>query len=300
MVHYDEKLTLPGKLQIADVEDIQQIQQQHESNNRSLSFRDADGYYRFTHHSILEYYLAKQAIEDIRFLVNFDFTGLDQMNVFYSEMAFSRVIRSKLNDNSGTYTTAGSDITKPLGELTFSDFRSMTTLHIRRLPATVLKRFDGCSTLNDITIDLDESIIFSAFSQLQDQLYSGIGVHESTTDFMRVHAIINPIKIETDCPTDSSYIERNLNQWIRNSTEKSINNTVQHATPKVNTGTAGRQVSQLPPPHFALTAPQFLISDLNSKKPRIDIVKLTRDYVKTLSEIQKILLCTVKFNTRKR
>ncbi|RMG31951.1 MAG: hypothetical protein D6730_00635, partial [Bacteroidetes bacterium] len=61
-----------------------------EMKSRSLLNRNAMGQYKFAHKSILEYFLAVEAIEDTHFAQNFSFEGMDQARLFYDELCLSR------------------------------------------------------------------------------------------------------------------------------------------------------------------------------------------------------------------
>ncbi|MEZ4847960.1 MAG: formylglycine-generating enzyme family protein [Bacteroidia bacterium] len=54
--------------------------------SRSLLNRDAEGNYKFSHKSILEYFLAKEAYDNPDFYDQMEFAGMDQALQFFSEM----------------------------------------------------------------------------------------------------------------------------------------------------------------------------------------------------------------------
>jgi sulfatase modifying factor 1 len=57
----------------------------YEITGQSLLTRDAEGNWKFAHKSILEYFLAKEAIENPSFALEIDFTGMDMAEEFYKE-----------------------------------------------------------------------------------------------------------------------------------------------------------------------------------------------------------------------
>lgn len=61
-----------------------------EMTSRSLLNRDVMGQYKFAHKSILEYFLAVEAIENSNFAARFSFEGMDQAEMFYDELCLSR------------------------------------------------------------------------------------------------------------------------------------------------------------------------------------------------------------------
>ena len=65
--------------------------QEIEMQSRSLLNRNAEGQYKFAHKSILEYFLALEALENATFAADFQFKGMDQARLFYHELGLSRV-----------------------------------------------------------------------------------------------------------------------------------------------------------------------------------------------------------------
>jgi Leucine-rich repeat (LRR) protein len=62
-----------------------------ELKSRSLLNRDALGKYKFSHKSILEYFLADEIFKNEEYENMFNFNGMDQARKFFSEMAFEKV-----------------------------------------------------------------------------------------------------------------------------------------------------------------------------------------------------------------
>jgi len=59
--------------------------------SKSLLNRGADGKYKFSHKSIMEYFLAKKMIEDSQFYIQFDFYGMDAAKQFFIEMVVEKL-----------------------------------------------------------------------------------------------------------------------------------------------------------------------------------------------------------------
>jgi len=59
----------------------------YEITGQSLLTRDAEGNWKFAHKSILEFFVAKEALSDIRFATAIDFAGMDVARQFYREVA---------------------------------------------------------------------------------------------------------------------------------------------------------------------------------------------------------------------
>jgi len=61
--------------------------QDYEITGQSLLTRDAEGNWKFAHKSILEFLVAKEALENFGFLREIDFSGMDMALQFYREVA---------------------------------------------------------------------------------------------------------------------------------------------------------------------------------------------------------------------
>ncbi|NDO49580.1 pentapeptide repeat-containing protein [Lachnospiraceae bacterium MD335] len=75
-----------------------------EARSRSLLNRNADGIYKFAHKSILEYFLAKKAFQDLEFRKNItlsNFNGYDMAKTFLQEMSIV-YLKKVLYKNSKT------------------------------------------------------------------------------------------------------------------------------------------------------------------------------------------------------
>jgi len=71
-------------LQISDVDDYGMTET--EVRSKSLLNRNAEGKYKFSHKSIFEYFLAKELIQNGKFLSTFDFDGMSAAEMFLDEM----------------------------------------------------------------------------------------------------------------------------------------------------------------------------------------------------------------------
>ena len=80
-----------------------------ERRSRSLLNRDAEGNYKFSHKSIMEYFLAKKIVEDEEFSKNFEFKGNDAALLFHREMLLNEVL-------SPVYNLFNDKITKNCGQ----------------------------------------------------------------------------------------------------------------------------------------------------------------------------------------
>jgi len=60
--------------------------QDYEITGQSLLTRDIAHNWKFSHKSILEFFLAKKCIEDEKFAINFEFAGMDMTKTFFEEV----------------------------------------------------------------------------------------------------------------------------------------------------------------------------------------------------------------------
>lgn len=86
----NSEFTQDSELSISDLED--NILTDTERRSRSLLNRDAEGKYKFSHKSIMEYFLAKKIVEDENFSRSFDFKGNDAALLFHKEMLLNEVL----------------------------------------------------------------------------------------------------------------------------------------------------------------------------------------------------------------
>ncbi len=89
------------------LKEIKKLGEQHqirldeiEMQSRSLLNRDVMDRYKFAHKSILEYFLAREAVENPRFSAQFSFQGMDQARMFFQEMCLIRRTLPYLSDNN--------------------------------------------------------------------------------------------------------------------------------------------------------------------------------------------------------
>lgn len=79
--------------QIAEFARVNNIQlEQLEMTSRSLLNRDAEGRYKFSHRSILEYFLAIEALDNQRFLSTFNFDGMENVKLFLGELGINKYL----------------------------------------------------------------------------------------------------------------------------------------------------------------------------------------------------------------
>lgn len=92
-IHKDEKVPSSTRLQLSDLdEDIEIAMKASGWRTHALLNRNAEGYYKFSHNSVLEYFLAKEAINNESFMLELKLEALDTASIFCEELAFSRLI----------------------------------------------------------------------------------------------------------------------------------------------------------------------------------------------------------------
>lgn len=103
-----------------------------EMKSKSLLNRNADGFYKFSHKSILEYFLAREAIENKKFRDNLDKTGLDFMNFLLEEQLEEDWLFKNKNKIIGSFTTDYSYWDIDISRITKEDIFNLTELKIEK------------------------------------------------------------------------------------------------------------------------------------------------------------------------
>jgi hypothetical protein len=102
-----------------------------EMRSRSLLNRNAEGFYKFSHKSIMEYFLAREAIENKNFRSELDKTGLDVLVQFLEEqLELDWLYKNRLKGR-GSFDT--SDFDSTLKQYKTKDLTLLTKKHIEEL-----------------------------------------------------------------------------------------------------------------------------------------------------------------------
>lgn len=112
-----------GKFQITDIDS--DGMGETEVRSKSLLNRDAEGKYKFSHKSILEYFLAKELTQNLDFLSTFDFEGMSAAEGFLNEMM------EPFKTIKGGFITTG--IYRPLKSLSPKKLNKIDTLVIQEV-----------------------------------------------------------------------------------------------------------------------------------------------------------------------
>lgn len=118
-----------------------------EMKSRSLLNRNVLGQYKFAHKSILEFFLAMEAVDNTDFGTHFDFDGMDQARVFYDELCLTR-ITLPLFKRPDTEATCKLDQNErlPVGTLSPKQIKQIREIQFGRLrqlePLSPLKRLE--------------------------------------------------------------------------------------------------------------------------------------------------------------
>ncbi|MFM9951987.1 MAG: hypothetical protein ACKV1O_28915 [Saprospiraceae bacterium] len=138
-IHKDEKITSDSRLQLSDLEKIEEPWAKSDWWNRSLLNRDAEGQYKFSHKSILEYFLAQRAFEYPDFFRVLNFQGMNTAVIFFQEMLLGMV-----KNTPGSFTLFSSKTSTPLNKIQINDLQNIDSLTIKELifPIFYLKNFN--------------------------------------------------------------------------------------------------------------------------------------------------------------
>lgn len=97
----------------------------HEKKSKSLLNRTANGYYKFSHKSILEYFIACYLFDQGVAINGISFTGIDATEKFYKEM-----LVQTFRSYDGTYETALNGV-QPLSALHLEEVNRVTTIRLK-------------------------------------------------------------------------------------------------------------------------------------------------------------------------
>jgi hypothetical protein len=128
-----------------------------ELKSRSLLNRDAQGQYKFSHKSILEYFLALEIVENIKFYIEFNFEEMNQVKSFYDELLGDELLCKSFafrlftqGNLSGFYETSNSTKRKSFSTVKFNELDRMKYLKL----SSRLHNINALKSLNGL-IELD-------------------------------------------------------------------------------------------------------------------------------------------------
>ena len=102
----NEKLPDSEQLQLSDFE-VDYKFTETEKRSKSLLNRNSQGRYKFSHKSILEYFLALSLTKDFNFYANFDFEGMSLTKRFFDEIALNSLYNLLINKFPNSSYSAG-------------------------------------------------------------------------------------------------------------------------------------------------------------------------------------------------
>ncbi len=139
-------------LSLTDFEEDHLQLSEAEMRSKSLLNRNAIGQYKFSHKSVLEYFLAKEAVENVEFFMKFNFKGNDAAKNFISEMVFDNLLLPNLIKCSGSFSTRNTK-SKPLNQLSKNDFGKIKTFTIKKIPDNLdIVYLSSLETLEELLI----------------------------------------------------------------------------------------------------------------------------------------------------
>ena len=144
-IYKDEKFEVNGFL-LSEYEK-EYLLTEREVKSKSLLNRTSDGYYKFSHKSILEFFLAKHLIENKNNEKHFDLNKFDEAHKFYHQM----IIQLTIKGYDGNYTL-GNGISKPFSSIQPHEIIQIKTIFIKNLADTNPSFFKYFTNLNKIYI----------------------------------------------------------------------------------------------------------------------------------------------------
>jgi len=121
--------------------------QELELKSRSLLNRDVQGKYKFSHKSILEYFLAMEAFENDNFIKDGNFEGIEQAEFFLQEMFYDKA--RKLD---GEFRLSTNVTNQAFSELKLSDMKKVVFVSIKKIDSQILKILKGFTNLEILSL----------------------------------------------------------------------------------------------------------------------------------------------------
>ncbi|MBD3308768.1 DUF1566 domain-containing protein [candidate division KSB3 bacterium] len=127
-----------------------------EMKSRSLLNRNARGDYKFSHRSVLEYFLAVEAFTDPAFRREMDFDGMEQARAFFNELVWEKL--TDPNKVRGGYSLIIPGIFLSEEDYRDIEYKDLATLNVTMLPeVTALRlKFDIYGT----GVDVDDLLLY--------------------------------------------------------------------------------------------------------------------------------------------
>ncbi|MDX1942580.1 MAG: hypothetical protein SFU99_18590 [Saprospiraceae bacterium] len=143
----DEKFGKKEGLQLEDIESQETAElSEGEKRSRSLLNRNAAGYYKFSHKSILEYFLALEFIDNPTFFKSFNFNGMEAAKRFLDEFAVQF-----LKNSNGEFAINELSKPKQLAQITIEDFDNIVSITLKQFEYKKIQLLTNLSTLKEIT-----------------------------------------------------------------------------------------------------------------------------------------------------
>lgn len=122
-LHKDDKIFSESGLFPKNTDNESETIGSSEWRTRSLLNRDVDGYYKFSHKSIMEYFLALNAFANLQFYKDFSFDGMEATRMFFGELIDNHIMSNneiQLSNNFSSLTLKKTD-TFDFSKLAFYD-----------------------------------------------------------------------------------------------------------------------------------------------------------------------------------
>lgn len=119
-----------------------------EKRSKSLLNRDAEGNYKFSHKSILEYFLAREATRNDAFLRRLNFSGFTVIKKFLNEIILNEKLFPLLNECEGTYTIESKKESSPLIDLSPKEILKVEELILKKVKPEIIPFFIVFRKLN--------------------------------------------------------------------------------------------------------------------------------------------------------
>ncbi|MEL6592759.1 MAG: hypothetical protein AAFQ68_21860 [Bacteroidota bacterium] len=156
-----------GQNEIKAFSDRHKIQlDEIEMRSRSLLNRNMDGQYKFAHKSILEYFLAREMVDNASFAKSFVFEGMDQAKQFYQELLILRQTQPWLKAQKGKgELVLEENETRDPASLKSGEYWRVTSLRLEELKS--VRVISPMSRLRKLQLDRTQIKALESIEDLQ-------------------------------------------------------------------------------------------------------------------------------------
>ena len=155
-----------------------------EMKSRSLLNRNPEGMYKFSHKSIMEYFLAREALENKEFRENLNPEGLDTLIIFLEEQIESKwLLKNKLRTTGNFSITNFNILPKEIDEksislITYKDIPKLTYLTLKNTYLPSIYFLVSSTQMRNLTLNNNLLVGCGPLENMKDIAYLDLSVNQ--------------------------------------------------------------------------------------------------------------------------